>query len=289
MSNFRKVIRRRTFPIRAYIGPNGGGKTLAAVEDLLPTLLGSTWSCDPKFSGHQHQESQGERLVYSTTPILDSSGLLHPLYRPIRDFREMVGLSHCDVLLDEVNGVASSRSSQSLPPSIEQLLVQLRRRDVTCSWTAPAWARADTILREVTQVVTQCQGFFGGSGSSWSAKKLFRFRTYDTAQFDSWTTHKRETLRPLVSQWYVRSRHSAHTTYNTLGAVDSVSWPDPAGMCITCGGHRARPSCLCDDYLERKHAVRRPRTSTSGDPFPSYFSEEGLPTQGRSLWNVPET
>lgn len=48
---------RRTAPISAYVGENGGGKSAAAVYDLLPTLAGVAWSCsDPK---HYHPHAAG--------------------------------------------------------------------------------------------------------------------------------------------------------------------------------------------------------------------------------------
>jgi hypothetical protein len=132
---------RRSFPIRAYVGPNGGGKSLAMVNDIRPSL-------------------EAGRRVVSTVKILGDDGQPHPLWVPLQDFRTLLDVERCDVLLDEVTGVASSRSAGNvIPPAVLNLLMQLRRRDVTLSLTAPAWNRAEKVIREVTQSVTLCQGF----------------------------------------------------------------------------------------------------------------------------------
>lgn len=118
--------------------------------------------------------SVGRRVV-STVRILDENGNPHPLWVPLSDFRTLLEVEKCDVLLDEVTGVASSRSSQSvIPPAVLNLLMQLRRRDVTLSFTAPAWNRAEKVIRETCQAVTLCQGFLPQAGKSKTTKHLGR-------------------------------------------------------------------------------------------------------------------
>lgn len=100
------------------------------------------------------------RRVVSTVKLLDENGDPHPLWVPLQDFRTLLDVEKCDVLLDEVTGVASSRSGSSvIPPGVLNVLMQLRRRDVTLSFTAPAWNRAEKVIRECCQSVTLCQGF----------------------------------------------------------------------------------------------------------------------------------
>jgi hypothetical protein len=100
------------------------------------------------------------RRVVSTVKLLDENGDPHPLWVPLSDFRTLLDVEKCDVLLDEVTGVASSRSGSSvIPPGVLNVLMQLRRRDVTLSFTAPAWNRAEKVIRECCQSVTLCQGF----------------------------------------------------------------------------------------------------------------------------------
>lgn len=236
--------RRRGFPIHAYVGANGGGKSLAMVYDTLPTLAAG-------------------RPVVSTVRLLDpATGEPHPLWHPLSDYRELMEVESCDVLLDEVTGVASSRDSSSMPSPVANLLVQLRRRDVALRWTAPSWKRADTIIRECSQACTICYGFVpttvkadDGSERQWGSRRLFYWRTYDAATFDEWTAHKRERLRPVTRQLMWRPGSVASSAYDTFDQVLSLGQVTEGGSCLECGGSRQRPGCLCPDYLDRKAAA----------------------------------
>jgi hypothetical protein len=237
--NHPKSNRRRLSPISAYVGPNGGGKSLAMVYDTLPSL-------------------RSGRPVLTTVPLCElrrdrtvpHSGLQ---WRPasnvtdLEDFRQLLEFRAGDVLLDEVTGVASSRESAGLPVQVANWLVQLRRRDVRCRWTSPNWARADVIIREVTQTVTYCHGSFArrAPGREWADNRLFRWRTYDARSFDDFTAHKRETVKPLTRQWFWRPGSTAEAAYDTLRPVALVGVANLAGLCIVCGGKRAHPRCTC--------------------------------------------
>lgn len=237
---------RRGFPIHAYIGANGGGKSLAAIYDTLPSL------------------AAGRRIV-STVRILDpDTGAPHPLWVPLGDYRTLMDAEDCDVILDEVTGVASSRESAGMPAAVANLLVQLRRRDVALRWTAPSWKRADTIIRECSQGVTLCLGFAGeaikaedGSDRMWSAKRLFYWRTYDAAAFDEWSQTKRERVRPSARQLMWRPGSVAQRAYDTFDAVLSLGSVTEAGTCMDCGGHRRKPSCSCGKDHDSKQVRTR--------------------------------
>jgi hypothetical protein len=223
---------RRGLPIHAYCGPNGGGKSLAAVYDSLPSLAAG-------------------RPVLSTVRLLGSDGRPHPLWLPLDDYRALLDAEHCDVIMDEVTGVASSRESAGMPPQVANFLVQLRRRDIVLRWTAPAWPRADKIIRECSQAVTLCLGFAPVTVRSaeddrlWRPRRLFYWRTYDAVQFDEFSTHKKETLRPLARQVFWRPGSDAERSYDTLDAVLSLGVANEAGLCIECGGKRAHHRCSC--------------------------------------------
>jgi hypothetical protein len=158
---------------------------------------------------------------------------------------------HCDVVLDEVTGVASSRESAGMPPQVANFLVQLRRRDVVLRWTAPSWARADKIIRECSQAVTLCLGFMPKTVADkdderlWRPRRLFYWRTYDAVQFDEFTTHKKESLRPLARQVFWRPGSLAERSYDTMDSVLSLGVANEAGLCMDCGGKRAHPRCSC--------------------------------------------
>ena len=272
MRNKSRAV-RRSFPIRAYVGANGGGKSLAMVHDALPSL-------------------ESGRRVVSTVKILDpATGLPHNLWVPMDEFRVLLDVEHCDVLLDEVTGVASSRSAGNvIPPAVLNLLMQLRRRDVTLSFSAPAWNRAEKVIREVCQAVTLCQGFMPKRSTSertshdgphlwdiealdlepelfdslpnhlrcsiiedhhhddsrlWAPKRAFYWRTYDAFVFDEWTTAKRQRIRPVARQVFWRPGSVAERSYDTFDQVLAVAAVTDAGACVDCGGTRTRPKCLC--------------------------------------------
>jgi hypothetical protein len=239
----RAVGMRRSFPIRAYVGPNGGGKSLAMVEDALPTLRGIRWVChNPDHEHTQRGITEGQRRVLSTIKLLGRDGKAHPLYDPFEDFEQLLHAEHVDVLMDEIVGIANSRDSRSLPSPVQNVLVQLRRRDVTLSWSAPNWARCEKILREVTQLVVECRGYFSGRAAAvegsgvqlWAPKRVFKFRAFDTIEFEEWTAGRREKVAHLNRQWFKGPGSRAFGTYDTLGGVAMVTGGDNDGRCPYC-------------------------------------------------------
>lgn len=235
---------RRAFPIMAYVGPNGGGKSLAMVKDTLPTLaLG--------------------RRVLSTVRLLDHrTGQPHPFYVPFTDWDQLLDARDCDVLMDEMVGIAGARESMKLDVRVQNILVQLRRRNVVLRWSAPAWLRADKIVREVTQAVTECRGFYSDRTPSsselalqlWAPKRLFSFRTYDTIDFEEWTSGRREKVPVNVKEWFHGPGSTVFASYDTLDQVERVRGADENGVCTTCGGAapRRRP-CSCPRDSAGRH------------------------------------
>ena len=223
---------RRGYSIRAYVGSNGSGKSLAMVHDLVPSLLAG-------------------RKVLSAVPILDPlTARPHALYVPFTDFRQLLTWEHGEVLLDEITGIASSRASQSLPYQVENFLPQLRRRDVTLSWTAISWLRADIILRELSQSVTVCRGFMpkksGDEDRIWKDNRLFKWSSYDANEFEEWSLSKAEKIKPYSKGFFYRPNSPAESYYDTLDTVSSLGWASEAGICMNCGGKRPAPKCTCE-------------------------------------------
>lgn len=276
---------RRGYPIHAYVGPNGSGKSLAAVWDTMPTLdRGRTvlstvrlldWRrprpCDDVWCtlpGHGIDD-EGQALVPDHMAA-------HPAWVPLTEWHQLLDAEHCDVLMDEVTGVASSRESAGMPAAVANLLVQLRRRDVVLRWTAPSWSRADKIIRETSQAVTACLGYFpvpdvDGSGQErlWRRRRLFRWRTFDAAEFEEWTVGKAEALRPWAREWWWGPGSDAFRAYDTLDSVLAIGHVLETGRCATCGGRRSLPACSCDD---RPTARRRSLPALAAPSL-----SEGLP------------
>lgn len=264
-SSTRGRALRRGYPISAYVGPNGGGKSAAMVFDTIPSLL----------SG---------RKVLSTVRLLDFENprlcdddsctsadhlthyAAHPNYVPLTDWHQLLEAEFCDILMDEVTGVASSRESSGMPSAVANLLVQLRRRDVVLRWTAPSWTRADKIIRECTQAVTLCQGYLAVADKNqdrmWRRRRLFKWKTYDAAAFEEFSLGKAEKLDVWVSQMYWAPTQTVFDAYDTDDAVMSIGHVLDSGRCATCGGKRQMVSCSCPDYLEQKSAARPARSHT---------------------------
>lgn len=230
---------RRRFPIHAYIGANGSGKSLAMVHDTLHSL-------------------HAGRRVLSTVAILDpATGEPHPLFERLTSWTQLLEAKHCDVLFDEVLGIASSRSSAGMPVQVTALLNQLRRRDVVLRWTAPAWSRADIVIRECTQAVTVCRGwkFFARQPPripgeprvrAWLPNRLFRWSSYSAIDFATWSDAKESKLETISSNWFWGPTSEAFRSYNTLDAVERVGEVLDSGRCAHCGGTRAAPKCSCE-------------------------------------------
>lgn len=282
-----KAALRRGFAIHAYVGSNGGGKTLAMVHDTLPSLMdgrrvlstvrlldyrdprpcpGGSRCDDPEH--HDITETivdvidlpdfpPGNRLGIRavTRPTGRVHRAAHPLYVPFVKFGQLLDFRHGDVLMDEVTGVASSRQSQTMPAEVLNLLNQLRRRDVMLRWTAPSWSRADVVIREVTQAVTDCSGMHAvtrysddGTARTWRDRRLFHWWTYDTRAYDAWTSRKAEQVDPWARQRFWRPDSVAEATYDTLDGVSQLGSVTESGRCGTCGGRRSAPACTCADH-----------------------------------------
>lgn len=236
------VSRRRALPIHAYIGPNGEFKSATMILDTIPSLL------------------EGRRVL-STVRILDpETGEDHPQFELFEHWDQLKDFSHGDLLLDEVAGAANSRSN-GLPDDIQNILNQLRRRDVMLRFTAPAYDRADKIIRETAQGITLCHGYFPdksieartdeeGNLRAWAPNRMAIVNTYDgrdMAAFSVASTtaaagQKKPKLRAKFQQIYWAPKTGVFDYYNTLDPVSLVSY-----LCPVCGGKRVAKQCRGHD------------------------------------------
>lgn len=253
--------------IRAFVGPNGSGKTLAAVVGcVVPTL-------------------RAGRVVRSNCAIDPTAiGCERSLYEPIGSVFDMLEMESCLLLLDEITACFPSRSYSSMPVQIQRLLNQLRKQDVDVAWTAPNWSRCDVILREVTQEVTACRGHFPDKyerdregvvrdhkgkkvrrQSRWPANRLFRWATYDAIEYDDYQDRRINAIKARRNRWYWRPWHRDQWSYQTLQPVDLLDHLDELGTCLVCGGHRRKRSCTCKPALEQL-ALEDDRAGSAGVP-----------------------
>lgn len=245
---------RRGLAIHAYVGWNGGGKSLAMIYDTLPDLASGV----PVLSTVRLLDFENPRPCEGCNDPEHVKGHLqaHPLYIPFRRFPDFVEFAALDtpgvVLMDEVQGIASSREHSQLPFQVAKLLHELRRGDIALRWSAVSWKRADTVVREATLGVTFCVGMLpkarimGGIQRMWRDRRLFLWRTYDKSAFDEWENKRRNDVKPVGYQWYWGPGSVAFTAYDTLAPVTALGWANEAGMCVTCGGRRRAPQCRCE-------------------------------------------
>lgn len=278
-------LKRRGFPIHAYVGPNGHGKTLAMVYDTLPTLeigrpvLSTVRLLDYRNprdcpGGDACDDLANHEITRRRPVLVEETGALefisyktgqihaasHPFYVRFTDYSQLLNWSDGDVLMDEVTGVASSREVASMPVQVANYLVQLRRRNVSLRWTAPAWGRADKIIREVSQAVTLCLGSFskrrpsepGSPPRLWADRRLFNLRTFDAALMDEFEARRADGVVPEINQWWWRPGCLAPDAYDTLDPVTALGWANDAGLCMVCGGKRMHPKCGCEDHGKLK-------------------------------------
>jgi hypothetical protein len=250
----RKV--RRGFPIAGYCGANGSGKTAALIWDTLPTLEAGR----PVLSTVRLQDYKDPRPCEDEACTSERHGVhlaAHPLWVPFTRWTQLMDWRFGDVLMDEVTGVASSRESHSMPGPVANHLNQLRHGDVTVRWSAPSWKRADIIMREVTQSVTQCKGHFpvavpsvdGEPERSWRHRRMFTWKTYDAGDFEDFTVGARERLKAWNTELYWGPGSPVFNAYDTFDAVLSIGSVSESGRCMTCGGRRSAPACVCKDYV----------------------------------------
>jgi hypothetical protein len=270
--------------VSCYIGLNGSGKTMHMVADVAAELDGVPWHCEQE--DHAHTDPQygpdgsylgpgpaavfdGFVRVLSTVRLLDDlTGQLHPRYEKFDDWRQLEGLEHAVLLLDEITGVAHSRDAGGLPHNIMNMLMQMRKGDVRVMWSAPAWARADKLVREVTGAVTVCFGSHPvrGTGQLWAQNRFFRSKTYAMEDFDEWTSGRQDKLTPLVSDYIWGPTSRAFRLYNTKQKVTRIGHASDSGVCVECGGTRRRQECSCHDYQGAKQARKEKVASL---PMPS--------------------
>jgi hypothetical protein len=278
------------YPIRAYVGPNGTGKSAVMIYDALLNLergrpqLSTVRLLDYKdprpceggvfcddMANHsrevmthslvradpddelspliRHAEGTGEYVVHQQA---------HPLYVPWRSIGQFVSWTDGDCIADEVTGIASSRESGTMPREFANKLVQLRRANVSLSWSCPAWGRADIIMREVTQLVTLMTAALparspatdDGLPRLWHRRRLFTARSYDPSKVDEFEAHRAmaEDISPEFFAYYWGPGSTMFQAYDTLDAVSALGASDAGGFCITCSGKRRATPCSCPDH-----------------------------------------
>lgn len=289
----RKVNRFRAESIIGIVGPNGSGKSCLAVLLLIPTLDGIEWECsqpdhdhcdtiwqrhddgtlvlddqnEPIFLGYgPNAVFKGVRRVLSTVELLNSeTGERATRYERLREWVQVLNAEHADIFFDEVTGIAGSRESMGMPVDVQNVLNQMRRKDCMLIWTAPSFARADSIIRSCTKLIVQTAGYVkdwkgyrasASAPSAWIPNRLFRWRAFDGDKFDEWNKAKanqdsspgRKPLRAAFILWFWGPGSRPFASYDTWAGVTRVGSVLDGGRCSACGGRRSVPLCKCDHH-----------------------------------------
>lgn len=212
--------------ITAFVGANGSGKTALAVHERI-----------------KHAQRTG-RDLYSTVDIdyKDPKGRerLNVKSKPIESLEHLADLKSADVLLDEVAAIASSRDTIGLPPQLVNFLGSLRHHDLTVSWTAPSWNRADKVLREVTQLIVVSRPLlrFRAKGLTWPRTYYSFTAIYDGyGSSDGDAPMGRPSQLRLVPVWRLRSIGA----YDSWAAVPHLG--DHSSTCAECGKRKRTEYC----------------------------------------------
>ncbi len=156
----------RPEPITAYVGVNGSGKSLSALAFALSDMSRNGRPLITNIAGitvdHVHIDG-----VEELAAIMDRLGT-------------------CNVVLDEAGAMFASRDA-GRNKAFEKVVQQLRKYDARLLWTAPAFARADKILREVTFKAILCRSLHTRhvKGKVWESTRLIAQRGFDVSRLDS--------------------------------------------------------------------------------------------------------
>lgn len=230
----RRRRRRRARPFFAQVpivgvtGPNGAGKTLLAAHDAICDMLGG-------------------RRVISTVGIEYTDPATGQVYstEPLTSLGQLIQIRDATVLLDEIASIfPSSTSASGLPAEVLVLLQTARHRGVTIRWTAPAWLRAQKVLREVTQAAVSVNPV-GRRGRDlwpepwWSAVTVWDARSGKVDGVPERRLKRRVLLLRRSLSW---------GAFDTHADTPVIGQPDSGGVCVDCGGSRTRQKCSAERH-----------------------------------------
>lgn len=167
-------------PITAYVGVNGSGKTLSAIAFALRDLknTGRPLVTNVAGLGAEHYYIEG---------VEELPGLFEWL-KTYHDYsaHPRLKVGTCNVVLDEAGAMFASRDT-GRNKAFEKSVQQLRKYDARLLWTAPAFARADKILREVTFTAILCQSLRKKRtpGLAWPSTRLVLQKAFDVSRLDN--------------------------------------------------------------------------------------------------------
>lgn len=191
-------------PITAFVGINGAGKTLSAIA-------------------FAHKSG---RRVLTNVP-----GTAFEEWASLEDLTVPGAIRDTDVIMDEAGVMFSSRNA-SRDGAFLALVQQLRKENARLFWTAPAYMRADKILREVTQMVVKCRGLASKypDGAVWPQPRWVANFAYEAGDHDNIGLRMKDSQKRVgMTFWRVASQGAL---FDTLGRVDADAAARTSGPSI---------------------------------------------------------
>lgn len=153
-------------PITAYVGVNGSGKSLSAIAFALTDY---------------------RRLERPLVTNMVGLSVPHHYFEDVEQVPDILAtLGTCNLVIDEAGAMFASRDA-GRNKAFERTVQQLRKHDARLLWTAPAFARADKILREVTFTVILCRSLWKvrAAGTAWPSTRLIAQKSFDVSRLDN--------------------------------------------------------------------------------------------------------
>lgn len=258
-----------SLPITAFVGYNGSGKTTAAVSVAMAHLnAGRPVLSTCRLLDWKNPRPCDDPACASERHGLEGHMAAHPLYRPFTDFRQMFDFEGGHILMDEVTGIADAREFASMPVQVRNHLPQLRRRDVTLGWTTIHWSFADARLRRMTWAACWATGMMPTfeDDKMWGRNRLFLHRIYDARnlpdEFD--VANHDESIRPKFRTFMWGPGSEVFRGFDSSDSVLALGAATEAGMCLTCGGKRSMPRCLCTSHSAEPEELPSPTVRFTG-------------------------
>lgn len=154
-------------PITAYLGVNGSGKTLSAIAFAI-----------------SDQERRGRPFITNVGGIAAE----HIAFTAVSELPDLLAeTGSCNIVMDEAGAMFPSTERGKEFAAFRVTCQQLRKYKSRLLWTAPTFARAEKICREVTFMAILCQPIRqkGVPGDPWPSTRLILQKGFDVQRVDS--------------------------------------------------------------------------------------------------------
>lgn len=153
-------------PITAYLGVNGSGKSLSAIAFALRDLA-----------------RKGRPLVTN----VDGVTAEHYRFDDVEELPDLLGqVGTCNIVMDEAGAMFPSGGAGQQARAFRITCQQLRKYRARLLWTAPTFARAEKVCREVTFMAVLCQPVVKRAvpNDPWPSARIILQKAFDVSRLD---------------------------------------------------------------------------------------------------------